>query len=161
MNKIKNILSTLALLILFSSVSVGQNCDGKKLVLYNSETAKTKTICEGQRIRIWCNDTLYKGAFYVSNDSTIIMSADTISLDNIDEIRCAEKNKRAIGHGLIWINAGLGGTIGILAGVKDDLGLLVVAVGVGFVGAIQLPFAIALIAGKKTEINKITSISIK
>jgi len=150
------------LLILFTSLffatSFGvyaQNSQG--IEVSNTNSHRTKFIPEGTKIQLTQNGTKYKGKLKVVSDQLICIGADTLTLNQVRELRAKTSSSKLGGIALLAPGSFLGGfglyAIGIgLA--EGGWGFLAVIIGtppavVGVTGAII--GAKLLLKGKKFD----------
>jgi hypothetical protein len=76
---------TLCIFIFLSLNSYGQNGD---LILSNRTTGKIKTIHQGKKVKVICQDgKIVKGKITFVNDSTIILGNSVVALNQITTIK--------------------------------------------------------------------------
>lgn len=87
---------------LFFFLSIGvfaQNFAGLEVKNYNNN--RTKYIPEGSKIQVIKNGVKYKGKFKVISDKLVRIDSDTLSLNQIQELRARTSSSNVVGLALL------------------------------------------------------------
>lgn len=151
----------LLLLLFVANVALSQS--DKLLVVKNSKSQREVYFKEGEIIKVWTEESHYKGKLEIIDNVSIKVGGDKLNLEEIITFKGTHNYNKIIGSVVAGVPSGFTMVIAILAITGDiELGGVIVGVGGFFVSLVAVPVGLYVALSKKKHIDsKQYSIKIK
>jgi len=142
----------LVLLLFVANVSLSQS--DKLLVVKNTESQREISFKQGDVIKVWTEESHYKGKIEIVDNQSIKVGQDKLNLEDIVTFKGAKLGRKITGSIIAGVPSGFTMVIAILAITGDiELGGVILGAGGFFVSLVAVPVGLSVALSKKKHVD--------